>query len=110
MANGTNESHRGPQIINETADRTMIYYLVSRVELKSLRLYSLHMTASFSILGGALGFGLESYREYDISGNSDALPWVFACVLVGIVGLVFAALSTYNWFNVQRDIESGKDK
>lgn len=107
MSNGTNESTRGPQIFNQSTDRVMKYYSVSQSELKELIRNSTNMAVSFSICTSVIWFGVDSFREYQLTGNAGALTWVFACVFIAVPFLIAGIRSTIHRIDIERDIRRG---
>jgi hypothetical protein len=98
---------RGPQVYNETADRTMKYFSVAEIELKSITQSSTLTTVGLSVTTWALGFAIESYRDYK-SGNVEAWPWVLAAFFVAVPFLIIGIVGIVQGNNIMRDIKQGR--
>lgn len=107
MSNAGTESTRGPQIVNQSTDRTMKYYSVAEIELRGLRNSSTFMTVCFSIATSAVGLGIDSYKEYHLTGNEGALPWAIALVIIAVPFLAFGIYSAKHRRGIEGDIRSG---
>ena len=95
----------GHKFITKSADRTVRYYSVSDHELKGYRHSSNFMTFSFSIVASVVWFAIDSYREFQLTDNQQALTWVIACAVIGVPFLVAGILSALRRFDIERDIK-----
>ena len=102
-----NTGPMGPQVFNESADRTMKYYMVAEIELKGLTRADTITTIGFSTGTSAAWFAIDSLREYQANVPS-ALPWGLAA---GVMALVFLALGIVGLIHrrgIMQEIRQGR--
>ena len=101
---------RGPRVVNEYADRSVKNHLITEIELKGLGRTTTFMTLAFSVAAWAIGFGLDSVREYQLAGEEErsvALNWILVNAVIAVPFLIAGIVNLYHRYTIVRDVRKG---
>jgi len=104
-----NTGNRGPQIINQSADRTMKCYLITEVELRALTRNDTRTAFCFSVAAAAITLGVDALRSAN-TGTPASLPWAIASGVVAAPFLVFGIVGLFDRQGILKELrKSGQD-
>lgn len=103
----TGPGTRGPQVYNESADRTMKYYMVAEIELRGLTRSGVLTTLGFSVAGAAITMGIDALRDYN-AGSVSAMAWVVAAGIVALPFLILGAVGLVQRHSIMTEIRQGR--
>ena len=97
---------RAPQVFNQTADRTMTYYSVADIELKTLNRSGTLETVGFTVATTAVAIGVDAFRTYQ-AGDKGALGWILGSAFVAVCFFILAGIGVKHQRGIIKDIKQG---